>query len=82
MVITTREQRVALKRRYDYDPLYINTSNRVTSRDHDGMVHNYGPISYREFRKRAQPTFGCDNAIVIDWCGMWLCIERDGYTHS
>lgn len=40
------------------------------------------PMSYRAFRKTAQATFGCDGAIVVHWCGMWLCIEKDGYTHS
>ena len=39
-------------------------------------------ISYREFRKTVQPTFCMDNAVVVHWCGMWLCIERDGYCHS
>jgi hypothetical protein len=39
-------------------------------------------ISYRDFRKSVQPTFGMDNAIVVQWCGMWLAIERDGYCHS
>ncbi len=39
-------------------------------------------MTYREFRSTAQPTFGCDGAIVLPWAGMWLCIERDGYTHS
>lgn len=38
--------------------------------------------SYREFRKSVQPTFGCNGAVVIRWCNMWLVIERDGYTHS
>lgn len=31
---------------------------------------------------KAQPTFGCDGAVALPWCGMWLCIETDGYTHS
>jgi hypothetical protein len=39
-------------------------------------------LTYRKFRALAQPTFGCDGAIALPWCGMWLCIERDGYTHS
>lgn len=37
---------------------------------------------WREFRKRVLPSFGCDGMITIDWQGMWLAIERDGYTHS
>lgn len=63
MVITTREQRLALKRRYDlYQPPLI--------------------FSYKQFRKTVCPTFGCDGAVTVPWAGMWLCIERDGYTHS
>lgn len=38
--------------------------------------------TYREFRQSVQPTFGLDGAVVVPWCDMWLCIERDGYTHS
>lgn len=43
---------------------------------------NNGPSTYRETRKLVQATFGCDGAVCLPWCGMWLCIERDGYTHS
>jgi hypothetical protein len=39
-------------------------------------------ISYTEFRRTIQPSFGMDNAIVVRWCGMYLAIEKDGYTHS
>jgi len=39
-------------------------------------------LTYRQLRAKALPTVGCDGAIVLPWCGMWLCIERDGYTHS
>lgn len=39
-------------------------------------------MPYRAWRATVQPTFGCDGAIAVPWCGMWLCIERDGYTHS
>lgn len=39
-------------------------------------------ISYRNFRASIQPTFGMDNAIVVQWCGMWLAIEKDGYVHT
>jgi hypothetical protein len=41
-----------------------------------------GDMTYREFRKKVTPTFGCDGAVTVPWCGFWLCIERDGYTHS
>ena len=39
-------------------------------------------ISYRNFRASIQPTFGMDNAIVVQWYGMWLAIEKDGYVHT
>lgn len=39
-------------------------------------------LSYRAFRKLAVPVFAGDDAVAIRWCGMWLCIEADGYTHS
>jgi hypothetical protein len=37
-------------------------------------------MTYRKFRKTIQyGSFGC---IMVQWCGMWLGIETDGYTHS
>lgn len=39
-------------------------------------------MTYREYREMLQPTFGCDGAVVARFAGMWLCIEKDGYTHS
>ena len=66
MVRTTRAQREALQRRW----------NQAT---HDSVQFM---LSYRQFRRTVQPTFGCDNAVTVKWCGIWLCIETDGYTHS
>ena len=37
------------------------------------------PPKYREFRRTVQPGPGC---IMVPYCGMWLGIEPDGYTHS
>ena len=39
-------------------------------------------LSYRQFRKLAVQIAAADGAIAVPWCGMWLCIEADGYTHS
>jgi len=36
-------------------------------------------LTYRQFRKTVVP--GC-NCLMVLWCGMWLGIETDGYTHS
>lgn len=38
--------------------------------------------SYRDLRENVMGTFFGDGAVTVQWCGMWLCIERDGYTHS
>ena len=37
--------------------------------------------SYREFRRQAIPD-SMQDAVMLEWKGMWLGIERDGYTHS
>ena len=37
--------------------------------------------TYCQFRRRVQPEF-CGKAIMIEWSGMWIGIEADGYAHS
>lgn len=34
---------------------------------------------YRAFRRQVQVG---DEYAMVPWCGMWLGIEQDGYTHS
>lgn len=68
MVKTTREQRRALGQIY----------RRVLEAQKPGQP----PVQYRAFRKTVQPTIGCDGCIMVPAYGMWLGIERDGYTHS
>jgi hypothetical protein len=36
-------------------------------------------ISYLQFRRSVQHGFDC---LMVEWSGMWLGIESDGYTHS
>jgi len=36
-------------------------------------------MSYRQFRQTVQGGWDC---VMVQWCGMWLGIESDGYTHS
>lgn len=36
-------------------------------------------LTYRQFRATVLGGYDC---IMIHWCGMWLGIETDGYTHS
>lgn len=37
------------------------------------------PLTYRQFRKTVQQGFDC---LMVNWKGMWLGIEKDGYVHS
>lgn len=36
-------------------------------------------LSYLQFRRTVQPAGDC---VMVKWGGMWLGIEKDGYTHS
>ena len=38
--------------------------------------------SYLKFRRSVQEVFMGEGAICVQWNGMWLVIESDGYTHS
>ncbi len=73
----TKQQRKALKRVFDRGPIERPDIAK------DDYRHRY-PVSvrfmsYRQFRRTV--TMGC-NCIMVPWCGMWLGIELDGYTHS
>ena len=39
-------------------------------------------MSFLQFRKTVQSTFGMDGAVVVKWSSMWLAIESDGYVHT
>ena len=38
------------------------------------------PASYLAFRRTAYNSHM--DCVMVPWCGMWLGIEPDGYTHS
>jgi hypothetical protein len=40
-----------------------------------------GSPNYRAFRRRIVPQHGQYHALP-NWCGMYVGIERDGYTHT
>ena len=70
MIALTRDQRKALKAVYNRAPIRAEGSSTMN-------------LTYRGFRKhRVTGTFMCDGAICVAWMGMFLLIERDGYTHS
>ena len=37
-------------------------------------------VSYLSFRRTVEPTY--DASVMVQWCGMWLCVERCGYCHT
>lgn len=47
---------------------------------YDRKTANPVAPSYIAFRRTVQR--GYDNVAMVEWCGMWLGIEEDGYTHS
>lgn len=53
----------------------LNLYNRALNSDHPETR------SYKEFRKTVIPGF-MNEYIMIPWAGMWIGIEKDGYTHS
>ena len=44
--------------------------------DSDGSVEL---PTYRQFRATVVQAFDC---LMVPWCGMWVGIETDGYTHT
>jgi len=45
---------------------------------HEGKDEKY---SFLEFRRLVRH-LPLEKAICVPWCGMWLCIEPDGYCHT
>jgi len=44
-------------------------------------VSNKPAPTFLAFRRAAQWEC-CGDALLVQWCGMWVGIEPDGYTHS
>ena len=58
--------------------VYLTRAQRVS------LLRKYkqdkdGARSYREFRQRVQSGWDC---VMLKWCGMYVGIEPDGYTHT
>jgi len=65
----------------------IERGEVLTAAQEEAIIRKYecnqsGYYNLMEFMDEAKPMGGCDGAVTVKWCGMWLCIERDGYTHS
>jgi hypothetical protein len=81
---TTRAQRVGLKRVYDRSPVCLTVESNRNGALYQGVGRcpDEQPelrLTYREFRALAHNT---RDGLMVPWMGMWLGIEKDGYTHS
>lgn len=38
--------------------------------------------SFLAFRRSVQPVICGQGCVIVPWCGMFIGIETDGYTHS
>lgn len=78
-ITLNKAQQLALKSVYDRTPLVRRPG------EHPRAADNYPHrprLTYRDFRRLVTLEFGRDPAAIVPWCGMWLGIEPDGYTHS
>ena len=57
------------------------TTNQIKSLRIKFKQSRDGSHDFKEFCSRIylEPV---GDAVVLKWCGMWLCIEPDGYCHS
>ena len=53
-----------------------------TTKEQRKALKRIADRSNRDLRENVMCTFFGDGAVTVQWCGMWLCIERDGYCHS
>lgn len=76
--VTTKAQRQALKRVFDRQALTPSNARGTPVAARRESIDE-PKMSYRQFRRLAVFSFG---VLMVPWCGMWLGIETDGYTHS
>lgn len=85
MVITTRAQRQALFKVFQRDfPGWLTPTTRQGHKPcphcgHYGDIVKVPSLQWRSFLKRVRGGPGC---VMVEWRGMWLGVEPDGYTHS
>ena len=57
--------------------MILNRKQRVAL--HRKWLQENQGMSYMQFRRTVQHGYDC---VMVQWSGMWLGIELDGYTHS
>lgn len=71
-----------LKRANVADEMTITIAQTETLHKKWQQAGDRAPEKFGDFLAQVSPVFGCDGAVTVPWCGMWLCIEKDGYSHS
>ena len=54
---------------------------KLYNREWEGRPYWEKPESFLKFRRTVKPAIGLD-CVIVPWCGIFLGIETDGYTHS
>lgn len=65
-----------------YHHVWIHGKVTPVYEDANNIVADYrlaSRLTYRQFRKTILSGFDC---LMVQWAGMWLGIEKDGYVHS
>ncbi len=74
-----KAQLQALHTVFKFDP----SSDYVMETDDPTQQHRFtSTAKWREFRKSVQASIPVGDYVMVYWAGMWLGIEKDGYTHS
>lgn len=70
----------------DEEPKTTTILDQLTKEQAGGLfmkwMQDHNGMTLQEFFLSAKPTFGMDGAVIVQWCGMWLAVEKDGYCHS
>lgn len=81
----TVAQAIALYNVYQRVPSYVNPigmlfyDEELTAEQH--KIAGNKPATFEDFvLKQVSPSFG--DVLMVEWCGMHLGVETDGYTHS
>lgn len=80
--VTTLPPELAAKVDAKYTHVWVHEKYLPMYEDADGLCKDYclaEEVRYREFRKTVLRGHDC---LMVEWRGMWLGIEANGYTHS
>jgi hypothetical protein len=88
MNVLTRKQREALFRVFQRDfpgwesPFKRRESKPCPRCGYAGEAVRVPSQQWRNFRKKVVGYSDGSGCVMIPWRGMWLGVEKDGYTHS